>query len=146
MIPAGLNTVKLLLKANIRACWSYPVIAADNVVMATFGIYHKEPKAPDKEEQKVIDRTIAVLKIILENRRTIEQLEETNILMNKCQEMAHFGVWSWDLVNNTVSWSDSLFNIYGLNKRSYPALPLKLTLILCILMIRKGSLSTWVVF
>jgi PAS domain S-box-containing protein len=110
---------KVALKANISACWSYPIITTENEVIATFGIYYNEPAAPDKEELKVIERTINVLKMILENRRTMEILKETNMLMKECQEMARFGIWSWDVVNNTVNWSDPLFNIFGLNKRRF---------------------------
>lgn len=111
---------KVALKANIMASWSFPIITADNKVLGTFGIYYKEPSAPGKEELKVIEKTMAVLKIILESRRAIEKLQETNKLMKECQEMAHFGIWAWDVVNNTVKWSDSLFNIYGVDKRAFP--------------------------
>lgn len=110
---------KVALKANIRASWSFPIITAGNEVLGTFGIYYKEPTAPGEEERKVIEKTIAVLKIILESRRAIEKLQETNMLMKQCQEMAHFGIWSWDVVNHTVKWSDSLFKIYGVDKRTY---------------------------
>ncbi|MFL5752332.1 MAG: PAS domain-containing protein, partial [Bacteroidia bacterium] len=30
--------------------------------------------------------------------------------------LAHIGNWEWDLINNTISWSDELYNIFG---RSY---------------------------
>ncbi|MEJ5961179.1 PAS domain-containing protein [Pedobacter immunditicola] len=111
---------KVAIKANIMASWSFPIITAENEVLGTFGIYYKEPTAPGKEELKVIEKTMAVLKIILESRRAIEKLQETNILMKQCQEMAHFGIWTWDVVNHKVKWSDSLFNIYGVDKRTYP--------------------------
>ena len=110
---------KVALKANIMASWSFPIMTAENEVLGTFGIYYKEPTAPGEEELKVIEKTMAVLKIILESRLAIEKLEETNKLMKQCQEMAHFGIWAWDVVNNTIKWSDSLINIYGIDKRTF---------------------------
>ena len=49
------------------------------------------------------------------------RLEEASMLMGQVQEMANFGNWRWDIVNNVVSWSDTLYNIYGLDRTSFKA-------------------------
>jgi len=36
-------------------------------------------------------------------------------------KMAHIGNWHWDIINDTVTWSDELFRIYGLNQDSFKA-------------------------
>lgn len=48
-------------------------------------------------------------------------VEESLFLMKQAQELASFGNWFWDISTNTVTWSDSLFNIYGLNKNEFKA-------------------------
>ncbi|HTN22078.1 MAG TPA: PAS domain-containing protein [Pelobium sp.] len=48
-------------------------------------------------------------------------IEESLFLMKQAQELASFGNWFWDISTNTVTWSDSLFNIYGLNKNEFKA-------------------------
>ncbi|WDF53822.1 PAS domain S-box protein [Mucilaginibacter sp. KACC 22063] len=48
-------------------------------------------------------------------------LLETNLLMEQGQEMANFGNWRWDVVENKVSWSETLYHIYGLDKNSFKA-------------------------
>jgi PAS domain S-box-containing protein len=41
-------------------------------------------------------------------------LADANIHLLEAQRLANLGSWSWDLVTNKVSWSDGLFEIYGL--------------------------------
>ncbi|WP_159473921.1 PAS domain-containing protein [Dyadobacter sp. 3J3] len=111
----------LAIKYNLRACWSYPIVNSEGDVIATLGIYYREVKVPVEEELKVIEKSSAILKVILENRQSLEMLEETFFLMNQGQELAHFGNWQWDIVNNVVSWSDTLYDIYGLTRTGFKA-------------------------
>jgi PAS domain S-box-containing protein len=53
--------------------------------------------------------------------RTRKNLQETSLLMSQGQELANFGNWQWDIVNNKVSWSETLYTIYGLDKESFKA-------------------------
>src|SRR5690606_19046881 len=55
-----------------------------------------------------------------ENRRSAESLQEAALVMTQCQELAHFGSWQWELRSDEVSWSEALYQIYGLDK-SRPA-------------------------
>lgn len=112
---------QLALPYELRSCWSHPVINSEGQVMATFGIYYNEVKSPQPEEVETIDRFTAILGIILENRHNSELLEENTQLMKQGQELAHFGNWQWDFYNDKVSWSDSLFSIYGIEKADFKA-------------------------
>jgi len=111
----------IALKYGLRACWSYPVVTSEGDVIATLGMYYTEIKKPNEEELKVIERVTALLKIILENRQKAEIIEDARILMTQSQDLAHFGNWRWDVQNNIVSWSDSLYEIYGLSKVEFKA-------------------------
>ena len=119
--PRWADYREVALAYDLRACWSHPVINSEGKVMATLGMYYNEPKKPNEEELKVIERVTAILKIILENREKAEIIAETSLLMTQSQELAHFGNWHWDVQNNIVSWSDSLYAIYGLNKTNFKA-------------------------
>jgi len=41
--------------------------------------------------------------------------------MLQSQELAHFGNWRWDIVNDVVSWSPALYVIYGLDQHNFKA-------------------------
>ncbi|MCD8740102.1 PAS domain-containing protein [Mucilaginibacter roseus] len=109
------------LSNGLRACWSYPIMNSKNEVVATFGLYYKQVMVPEQHEIKIIERAAALLKVIIENREYAATLEETMRLMTQGQELAHFGNWAWDVVNNKVTWSDTLYSIYGLNKGEFEA-------------------------
>jgi PAS domain S-box-containing protein len=107
---------KIALKANIKACWAYPILNAKNKVLATFGIYYNEPKAPGKDDLNIIERVTTFLKMIIENRYNLKILQETNRLMVQCEELAQFGNWSWDIATHKVFWSDTLYTLFGIKK------------------------------
>ena len=41
-------------------------------------------------------------------------LADANIHLMEAQRLANLGSWSWDVVENTMSWSEQMFEIYGL--------------------------------
>jgi PAS domain S-box-containing protein len=111
----------ITLRAGFLACWSYPLISSDQKVMATFAIYSRQTGGPGDLERMIIERATGLLIVILENRLFAEMLAETHELMEQGQELAQFGNWSWDIADNVVSWSDTLYVIYGINKDSRKA-------------------------
>ena len=112
-----LKTREVALASNLRACWSYPVMNNDGEVMATLGLYCSLPKSPNEKEALLIQRANGILKIILENRIYTDRLQENTILMNQSQHLAKFGNWSWDVNNDVLVWSDTMYTIYGRDKR-----------------------------
>jgi PAS domain S-box-containing protein len=111
----------LASRFQLRACWSNPVIDADGEVMATLAMYYQEPKSPSAEELQVMEKATALLRIIMENRGKTEIINETNLLMLQSQELAHFGNWRWDVQHDIVSWSPTLYIIYGLDPKDFKA-------------------------
>ncbi len=111
----------LALPHNLRACWSYPIIDAKGNVIAAFAVYYNTVKSPGPEELNIIDRSSAILKVILENRIFADTIKEVNMLITQGQELANFGNWQWDIVANKVTWSDVLYNIYGVTRDAFKA-------------------------
>ncbi|MBK0379057.1 PAS domain-containing protein [Mucilaginibacter segetis] len=111
----------LALPHNLLACWSYPIINVVGEVIAVLGFYYHEEKSPQEAELKVIERSGIILKVILENRINSDIIKEHALLMKQGQELANFGNWQWDIVNNVVNWSDALYSIYGLDQSSFKA-------------------------
>jgi PAS domain S-box-containing protein len=62
-----------------------------------------------------------ILKDITEKMAAETALKESSILHQQIQRMSHLGNWTWDVSNNQVTWSDELYNIYGLDKDSFKA-------------------------
>jgi len=64
-----------------------------------------------------------LLKALAKNAKILE--EKTTDLSRKqqqfeeAQKIAHMGSWEWDLLTNTILWSDELFRIYGLKPQEF---------------------------
>lgn len=48
------------------------------------------------------------------------KLEESNARLEEAQRVAHVGHWEWDLVTNTIVWSDETYRIFGLEPQERP--------------------------
>lgn len=63
---------------GLRACWSMPVLATDNTVLATFALYHHvvtEPTARDREVVELLAHTAA---LVIERDRNARRLRDAN--------------------------------------------------------------------
>jgi GAF domain-containing protein len=47
------NIARMALDAGLRACWSVPILSGCKV-LGTFGLYHREPRAPTAAERDLI--------------------------------------------------------------------------------------------
>ncbi|MGV3704656.1 MAG: PAS domain S-box protein [Arcticibacter sp.] len=112
------------LRSKLLSCWSQPITNVDGGVIATLAMYYKTVKSPTQEEIKVIDRTVHLLQVILQDRRNRELLEEANFLMRQSQELAHFGSVQFDLETRQLSWSRELYHIFGLPEDVEPTIDL----------------------
>lgn len=111
----------LALPHNLRSCWSFPIVDSEDQVIAVLGIYYENTRIPDTNEIDVLERSVSILNVILENRFNAEMILEASLLIAQGQELANFGNWQWDIDKNLVTWSDVLYKIYGLDKKSFPA-------------------------
>ncbi len=67
--------VELAVKANIKSCWSEPIISSDGEVLGTFAIYHNQPRSPKKEDFSRISFAANLASIAIENRKVRKELE-----------------------------------------------------------------------
>ena len=82
-------------------------------------------RAYDEMEARVEARTSdlartnrALTAVIEGHRHTLEQLRMRDRQFAEAQALAHIGSWEWDIETDTVTWSDELFRLYGLEPQS----------------------------
>jgi PAS domain S-box-containing protein len=67
---------------------------------------------------------------LIESKRTGKELEDlvtqrtkelkaSEKRLKEAQRVANIGDWEWDLINNTVTWSDEMYQIFGVDKETY---------------------------
>jgi PAS domain S-box-containing protein len=66
-----------IIPHGFKACWSTPVISLQSTnVLATFAIYYDTVREPGKEELRMIDRTVNILRALIESKRNDMRIAE----------------------------------------------------------------------
>ncbi|HUX99289.1 MAG TPA: PAS domain S-box protein, partial [Candidatus Deferrimicrobium sp.] len=69
---------ELAQKANLKSCWSEPIISSDHKLLGTFAIYHHEPKLPNQEDINQLKIAVDFAILAIERKRIEEQLKKYN--------------------------------------------------------------------
>ncbi|MBS1531680.1 MAG: PAS domain S-box protein [Bacteroidetes bacterium] len=80
-----------IIPHGFKACWSTPIISSQNTdVLATFAIYYDTIREPGKEELRMIDRTVNILRALIESKRNdIRISEQTGRLQDIASISSH---------------------------------------------------------
>jgi GAF domain-containing protein len=66
-----------ILPHGFKACWSTPVISSKSTdVLATFAIYYDTVREPGKDELRMIERTVNILRELVESKRSDAYIAE----------------------------------------------------------------------
>jgi len=57
---------------------------------------------------------IKLAKAITQQKQVENALRESEELLNRAQQIGHFGSWSLDIITNQLTWSDEIYRIFGL--------------------------------
>jgi len=57
---------------------------------------------------------------ITERQELLNHLQRNESLYQQAEILANLGNWTWDISTNSVSWTDQLYRIYGLEPQSEP--------------------------
>ena len=75
--------------------------------METVNLIHEVPGGKEVLQGTLIDFT--------SHREVVEALRQSESRLEEAQRLAHLGSWNWDLGTNTLTWSDELCRIYGVD-------------------------------
>lgn len=67
--PYWANYLSLTQKVGLRACWSEPILSADNRVIGTFAIYHRAPALPTPHDTQLIEMAAHFIAIAIERKQ-----------------------------------------------------------------------------
>ncbi|BBP03267.1 hypothetical protein TPL01_06920 [Sulfuriferula plumbiphila] len=77
---------ELAIRAGLRACWSEPILSADNKVLGTFSLYYREPRTPTPEELKLIRQGARLAAVVIERARQQENLRLAAVVFEQGTE------------------------------------------------------------
>ncbi len=120
------------MNATLRSL-SLFYLALGGALFATFYLVtlRVERQLDNAREQIItrgLEREAAQALHILELQEERDKLEKTQAdllksesSLSRGQEIAHLGSWDWNIVNNTLRWSDEIYRIFGLKPQEFGA-------------------------
>jgi PAS domain S-box-containing protein len=64
-------------------------------------------------------RTCTVFRDVTERVRIETELRNSRARLSEAERVAQIGSWEWDLVANSMAWSEGLFHLYGLTREQF---------------------------
>ena len=90
-----------------------PLVSLDRVI-GKFMLYYATPAAPTVDELQLACVIAAQVAFAVERTRAEEHARRSEERLRFALDAASMGTWDWDLITNTVRWSDNLARIHGL--------------------------------
>ncbi len=98
---------------GIAAMTFIPLVSLDRVI-GKFMLYYATPTGPTDDELQLAGVIAAQVAFAVERTRAEEQARRSEERLRFALDAASMGTWDWDLVTNSVRWSDNLATIHGL--------------------------------
>lgn len=111
--PAWNDFKELADQFNLKACWSFPILNAQNEVLATIATYYREPSKPTEEELMVLERVSNLLRVIIENKNSEVKIRVSNERYLLVTKATNDAIWDWDVATNTLYWGEGFYNLFG---------------------------------
>jgi PAS domain S-box-containing protein len=102
------------LSHGLRACWSTPILDAQQRVLGTFALYFRAPGRPSPRHRHLIGVTTHTAAIAIVAHRERQQMARRLAQLEEAQLVAQLGSYDWDVRSNTVQRSKELCRIFGL--------------------------------
>jgi PAS domain S-box-containing protein len=71
------------------------------------------------DEQGRPRRAFGIAQDITDRKLVEEQLRQSESQLAEAQRLAHIGSWNWDVRGSTVTWSDEIYRIFGVDRQAF---------------------------
>jgi PAS domain S-box-containing protein len=102
-----------LLGENIVSSVSV-VISTSESFYGALGVHTRRRRTFNPDEFNFLQAVANVLGATIERKRAEEALRESEVNLNRAQEISHIGSWHLDVTHNRLTWSDEVFRIFGI--------------------------------
>ncbi len=89
--PYGAPVRELARKAGVRACWSEPIVSADNEILGTFAVYYARPRGPTPSDLEFIASAAHLAGLAIERKRAEAELHESRARLEVAGRLASLG-------------------------------------------------------
>src|SRR4030095_11159753 len=100
------------------ACAFIPLVANGRLI-GKFMAYHGGPHAFAAREVDIALAIARQLAFGVIKKRAEDDLRTNEERLRLATQAGKVGVWEWDLVNDRVTWTDSLYSMHGVAKEGF---------------------------
>jgi PAS domain S-box-containing protein len=115
---ASLNDAFLMLVMFMITA-SVPSLALSTEVAVRHGTEHDLRRVQSTLDDTIAVRTADLAKANAKLADSNQSLSETNVLLREAQRLSQLGSWIWDITSDRVTWSDQLYDIYGISRAQF---------------------------
>jgi len=114
----------LALAHGFRSQWSTPIYARDGRVLATFGIFQRNPASPTQVQLDLIAQVTHIASIAIERALSEAALKRSEAFLAEAQHLSRIGSFAWNAVTDEITWSEQLYRIFEFDPQTTVTLEL----------------------
>ncbi|HEX4950195.1 MAG TPA: PAS domain S-box protein [Blastocatellia bacterium] len=103
----------LAAEHHLAACWSLPILAPDDKLLGTFGVYFAQPRVPSEEELLLLNSATRAAGIAIHRKQTEERLRESEERFRNMADNAPVMVWVTEANGSCSFLSQSWYEFTG---------------------------------
>lgn len=105
---------KFALPHGLRACWSTPILDAQNQVLGTFAMYYRHPALPTPEDRSLIDIATQTAAVVIGHHRMESSLRESEVrLRTLLEDLENVAVQAYEADGTITFWNRASERLYG---------------------------------
>ena len=104
---------ELAAAANVRACWSEPILSPKHEMLGTLAMYFREPQSPNESDLQLLEHCAHLAGIAIDRARADELLKTNEERLGFAFRATNDAIWDYNVTDGTVWWNKAYRNQFG---------------------------------
>jgi PAS domain S-box-containing protein len=110
------NFASVATAHDLQSCWSIPIKKTDGTIIASFVVYYRINKLPDKDQVSLLERVANLVGVVIESRRAGEDLKQAIDRYDIVAKATSDTIWDWKIQEDNFVWNKGIQGVFGYKK------------------------------